>query len=149
MRRAHSIHEMREYLGRRSQDEEMISQVVARLREQKYLDDARYAADFARLHSQTRKQGRFRIARELRTRGVPDRYIDEALDAAFAETDEGQMVRAKLKRRLAHIRGPLDQRKRASLYASLLRAGFSGETIRAELRNVTRGGVELPSEGVD
>jgi len=149
MRRAHSIHEMREYLGRRSQDEDMISQVVARLREQKYLDDARYAADYARLHSQTRKQGRFRISRELRARGVPDHYIDAALDTALAETDEAQMVRAKLQRRLAHLRGPVDERKRASLYASLLRAGFSGETIRAELRNVTHGATELPSEAVE
>ena len=71
MRRAHSIHEMREYLNRRAEDLELVSPVVARLREHNYLDDARYALDYARTHAQSRRQGRFRIARELRARGVP------------------------------------------------------------------------------
>lgn len=142
MRRAHSIHEMREYLVRRSEDVELVSPVIARLCEQKYLDDSRYALEYARQHAQTRRQGRFRIACELRRRGVPDRHIEAALDAIFAETDESGLVRARLKRRLSHIGGPLDQRKLASLYRSLLRAGFSAEVIRAELRGVTR--VDLP-----
>jgi regulatory protein len=134
MRRAHSIHQMRAYLGRRADDEDLISHVIARLREQTYLDDARYAADFARQHAQLRRQGRFRITRELRARGVPDQHIEAALDSAFADGDESALVRARLKRQLARVRGPLDQRKTASLYRSLLRAGFSGDLIRAELR---------------
>ena len=66
MRRAHSIHEMRDYLTRRADDADLVSRVVAKLRERAYLDDARYALDYARSHAQSRRQGRFRIARELR-----------------------------------------------------------------------------------
>ena len=139
MRRAHSIHEMKEYLERRVEDKELVAPVIARLRELKYLDDARYALDYARNHAQLRRQGRFRIARELRGRGVPDRHIEAALDAVFAETDEATLVRARLKRRLSNIRGPLDERKFASLYRSLLRAGFSSDVIRDELSAVRRG----------
>ena len=151
MRRAHSIHEMREYLTRRADGAELVSRVVAKLRERAYLDDARYALDYARAHAQSRRQGRFRIARELRSRGDPDRYIEAAIDAVFAETDEATLVRNRLKRRLAHVRGPLDQRKIASLYASLLRAGFPSDTIRAEIRAATHASVPespeiLPSE---
>jgi regulatory protein len=142
MRRGHSIHEMRQYLERRADDKELVSHVIARLRELNYLDDARYALDFARNHAKLRRQGRFRIARELRGRGVPDRHIEAALDAVFADTDEASLVRARLKRRLAHLRGPLGQNKIASLYRSLLGAGFSSDVIRAELRGVTRG--DLP-----
>ncbi len=142
-RRAHSIHEMREYLERRAEDGDIVSPVIARLREQNYLDDAKYALTYARQHANTRRQGRFRIARELRTRGVPDRHIEAALDAVFAETDEGALVRARLKRQLAHIRGNLGERKVASIYRSLLRAGFSSDIIRAELRGVTHG--DLPA----
>jgi regulatory protein len=139
MRRAHSIHEMKDYLARRANDPEQIGPIIARLRESRYLDDARYATDYARLHAQGRRQGRFRIARELRGRGVPDQHINAALDAVFAETDESALVRARLKRRLAHLRLPLDQRKISSLYRSLLAAGFSADLIRAELRATTRG----------
>lgn len=146
MRRAHSIHEMREYLARRADDNELVSSVVAKLRERAYLDDARYALDYARAHAQSRRQGRFRIARELRSRGVPDRHIEAAIDAVFAETDEAGLVRSRLKRRLAHFRGPLDQRKLASLYASLLRAGFSADIIRTEILAATRASVDDPPE---
>jgi SOS response regulatory protein OraA/RecX len=34
------------------------------------------------------------------------------------------------------LRGPLDERRKASLYRSLLRAGFSSDIIRRELRSV-------------
>lgn len=150
MRRAHSIHEMRAYLQRRAVEDDAVDRVVARLREQKYLDDDRYAAEFARQHANSRRQGRFRIARELRTRGVPDRHIDAALDAVFAETGEAELVRARLKRRLAHVRGTLDQRQIAGIYRSLLRAGFSADLIRAELRGLTRGDLpELPEMDAD
>ncbi len=138
MRRAHSIHEMREYLGRRSETKDHIDPVIARLREQNYLDDARYALDYARQHANSRRQGRFRIARELRARGVPDRHIEAALEAAFAETDEASSVRARLQRHVSHFRGGLDRRKLASLHRSLLRAGFSSDIIRAELRLAAR-----------
>jgi regulatory protein len=138
MRRAYSIHEIRQFLERRAEDKELIARVIARLRELTYLDDARYALDYARTHAHSRRQGRFRIARELRARGVPDRHIVAALDAIFADTDEGALVRARLKRRLGHMRGPLDGRKLASLYRSLLRAGFSADLIRTELRAAAR-----------
>ena len=142
MRRAHSVHEMRKYLERRSEEKEAVLSVIARLREQNYLDDARYAAEFARLHANSRRQGRFRIARELRARGVTDRHIEAAVDAVFAETDEASLVRDRIQRKLARMRGSsdakIDQKKIASLYRSLLAAGFSGDTIRAEIRKATR-----------
>jgi len=149
MRRAHSIHEMREYLERRAEDKDQIPAVIARLREHNYLDDARYAVEYARHHAQSRRQGRFRIARELRARGVPDRHIEAALDAIFAEADESTLVRAHLKRRLAHFRGAIDERKLASLYRSLLRAGFSADVIRAELKGITRGDLRDLPDAVD
>jgi regulatory protein len=142
MRRAFSIHEMKQYLERRAEKNDLIPPVIARLRELNYLDDARYALEYARHHSQARRQGRFRIARELRGRGVPDEHIDAALAAVFADTDESTLVRARLKRRLSHLRGALDEKKIASLYRMLLRAGFSSDIIRKELRGVTHG--DLP-----
>ena len=142
MRRPYSIHEMKQYLERRAEKKELIPPVIARLRELNYLDDARYALEYARHHAQGRRQGRYRIVRELRGRGVPDADIDTALTAVFADTDESALIRARLKRRLSHLRGALDEKKIASLYRMLLRAGFSSDVIRRELRGVTRG--DLP-----
>lgn len=137
MRRGHSIYEMKKYLEARAEDKSLVRGVLDRLKKQNYLDDARYALECARIYAISRRRGRFRIARDLRARGLPDRHIEAALEAVFAETDEASLVRARLKRRLAQRRGPLDERARASLYRSLLRAGFSSDTIRAELRAVS------------
>jgi regulatory protein len=149
-RRAHSVYEMKQALERRAVDPAIIPAVIARLRANKYLDDTRYARDFARRHASGRRQGRFRIERELRRRGVPDRHIEAALAGAFAETDESTLVRQRIERKLKLLRGPLDQRRTASLYASLLRAGFSADLIRRELRAVSLSSAEevpeIPAE---
>ncbi len=138
VRRSYSVHEMSVYLKRRAQDESAVPRLLARLQDHKYLDDSRYARQFVRVRSELRRQGRFRIARELRSRGVPEPAIEMALQERALEADDGAIVRARLERRLKTLRLPLDERRIASLYRSLLRAGFSSETIRRELRSITR-----------
>jgi regulatory protein len=145
MRHPYSVHEMKTHLERRAEHKEHVPPIIVRLRELNYLDDAKYALNFAAQHARLRRQGKFRIARDLRTKGVPDRYIDEALASVFAENDEATLVKERIKRKLAHLRGPLEQKKLASLYRNLLTAGFSSEIIRAELKGITRGDIpELP-----
>ena len=149
-RRAHSVREMRVYLQRRAADDEAVARVVARLKQAKFLDDARYARQFVRARAEIRRQGRFRIARDLRTRGVPDKHIEAALDERAEETDDGAMVRARIARRLKSLRGPLDERCIASLCRSLLRAGFPSDVVRREVRAVSKVSVEeLPETSPD
>ena len=149
-RRAYSVYEMRTYLERRADDKTAVKQVLDRLKEHDYLDDARYARQFVRLRAEHRKQGAFRIARDLRARGVPDRHIEAALNERTSTVSENEVVRARLERRLKALRGPIDERRTASLYRSLLRAGFSADTIRHELRELTKTRLEelpeIPSE---
>lgn len=144
MRRAHSVSEMKKLLARRA-DSDLLAQVVlARLKESGQLDDARYARQFVRQRTEIRRQGRFRIQRDLRARGVPDRHIEAALKAASSDkadslTDEGTLIRQRIARKLKFLRGfpsaeALDEKKVASLYRSLLRAGFSTDAIRRELK---------------
>ncbi len=148
MRRSHSVYEMRQALERRVDDRALARRVLQRLKGEGLLDDARYARQFARFHAESRRQGRFRIARELRARGVPDRHIEAALDEVFAETSEAESVRKRIERKLRTVRGSLDERRIASLYRSLLRAGFSSDVIRAELRAATQRDLEEVVEEV-
>jgi regulatory protein len=134
MRRAYSVHEMNAYLERRSGQPEMARRLVSRLKSEKLIDDARYALEFARQHARSRRQGRHRITRELRTRGVPDRHIESAIAQTFAETDEALLVQKLIERKLRNLRGPLEPRHTASLYRMLMRAGFDSELIRRQLR---------------
>ena len=138
MRRAHSVHEMKKKLERRSENKLLVQLIMARLKENGLIDDARYAKQFARQRTVTRKQGKFRIARDLRGRGIPDRHIEAALEEAGKETDEAAMVRQRIERKLRSYRGEIDERKMASIYGSLLRAGFSSDVVRRELKKATK-----------
>lgn len=150
VRRAHSVFEMRTYLERRTDEPAAAKRVLARLREQQMVDDARYALDFARSRANLRRQGRFRIAQELRRRGVADQYIDPAVAQVFTETDEVVLVRKVIERRIRAVRGPFDERKRASVYRALLRAGFDAQLIQRELREAAKTArAEAASEEVE
>jgi regulatory protein len=137
MRRAHSVSEMKKALARRCEEEKLVKNVVERLKRESLLDDARYARQFTRHRAEARKQGEFRIARELRARGVPDRHIEEALKDAAQETDPAMIVRQRIERKLRTFRGEIDQKKLASLYRSLIGAGFPTDLIRRELHRLT------------
>src|ERR1700731_4261377 len=138
MRRAHSVHEMKQKLERRSDNKLLVQVVMARLKENGQLDDAAYAKQFARQRTEGRKQGKFRVARDLRARGVPDRLIDAALKETAEQNDEAAMVRQRIGGKLRSYRGEIDEKKMASIYSSLLRAGFSADIIRRELKSLTR-----------
>jgi regulatory protein len=143
MRRAHSTFELRTYLERRAEESEAVRRVLSRLKQEKLLDDARYALDFARARATSRRQGAHRIVQELRKRGVPDRAIDDAIAQVFADVDEAAIVRKVIERRTRSARGrldasPLDAKKAASLYRTLVRAGFDGSIIRRELNAAAR-----------
>jgi regulatory protein len=142
-RRAHSVHEMKQALAHRTDDDLLIKQVIDRLKREGLIDDARYAKQFARQRTEVRRQGRFRIARDLRARGVPDQHITAALEENAEQHDEAALVRQRIERKLRSFRGEIDEKKLASLYRSLLRAGFSADIVRREVKSATA--EELPA----
>jgi regulatory protein len=150
-RRSHSVHEMRQYLERRSDDRALAGSVLSRLRAEGLVDDARYARQFALNRSSNRRQGRFRIARELRARGVANIHIAAALEEVASQADESSMIRRRieiwLRRHSFADASTLDRAKTGSLYQNLLRAGFPGDRIRAELRRYgNHASISVPDE---
>src|SRR5215470_17874880 len=146
MRRAHSVHEMKKKLLRKA-DSELLAQVVlARLKESGKLDDSRYAKQFARQRSEVRKQGKFRIARDLRARGVPDRHVNAAIAESADSENEAALVRQRIERKLRSLRGEISDKKFASIYRSLLAAGFPADLIRRELKSLTLEELPEPEE---
>lgn len=137
MRRAHSVQEMKQKLAKHTRNELLVRVVLARLKKNGQLDDEGFAQQFARSRTQSRKQGQYRIARELRARGVPDRAIQSALKESASQTDAGELIRQRIERKLKSLRGEIDDKKIASLYGSLLRAGFPSDLVRRELKRLT------------
>jgi len=137
MRRAHSVQEMKQKLTKCSDNELLVRVVMARLKENGQLNDERYAQQFARNRMLSRKQGQFRIQRELRARGIPNPLIQSAIEESAAQSDPAVVVRQRIERKLKSYKGEVDDKKIASIYASLLRAGFPSDHIRKEIKALT------------
>lgn len=120
-------HELDERLRRRGFDPQVVRQVIDRLREEKWLDDRRFAAEFARTR-RSRHLGRHRIARELQSLGV-DRADASAATQSSPEEERQNLIVACQKRirALSRLRGmPFvsGAEGRRKLAAYLLRQGY-------------------------
>jgi regulatory protein len=131
-RRAYSVAEMRRALEKKYPDSSQVPKVIARLRELHYLDDKKFAEHYASSLARNRAYGRYRIRRELKAKLVDYRQIEPALQQAFGETSERELLEQALAKKLRTLRLPLTRPRFHSLCQSLLRRGFnSGDIIKA------------------
>jgi regulatory protein len=133
-RRAYSIAEMRRALTRRSDSAEAVAEAIARLRQLGYLDDQKFAEQQAGALRRNRAFGPRRIVRELKAKGVNYRFIDAAVEHAFEEVGEHELLEQVLSKKVRNLRPPLTRSRLNSLCRSLLRQGFGGDDIMKAVR---------------
>jgi regulatory protein len=114
------------------QGEAAIAGVVARLKEQRYLDDQSYAETYARLRQQNDKLGARRVRSDLAQKGLKSELIEATVEARYGETDEETLARQHLERK--RIKKPENERETARVVRRLVGAGFSTGTIFKILR---------------
>lgn len=118
---------MRDRVREQPHAELLVDVVIARLKEQKYLNDTNYAESYSRYRKENEKFGRRRVVQDLKAKGVHADIIDKTVGAAYAEVNEEQLARAYLKRK--RLQQPGDQKGAAKVFRNLLRAGFTTRTI--------------------
>ncbi len=118
---------MRGRVARQDGGEALIDRVVARLKEQRYLNDASYAAAYSSFRKENEKFGRLRVTQDLKARGVHAEVIAAAVRAAYEGVDESQLARQFLERK--RIARPQNQKQAARVFRTLARAGFSSAVI--------------------
>jgi regulatory protein len=116
---------------------EAVERCIARLKELGYLDDLRYAENFAASRVRNKPVGRSRLKRELAGKEVAKEVIDQALESVFEAAGEEELIDRAIEKRL-RIRGnPKDANDRKKLIAYLLRLGFDYDLIVKKLKEVT------------
>lgn len=131
-RRMRSIAELKRLLRQRVDSQTEIGQtlvelVIRRLKDQGYLNDAKYASAFSTLRRDNDKFGRRRVINELKIKGVHSEIIDKTVDSTFSEVNEEKQAREYLKRK--RLKKPSDQKQAARIFRQLVRAGFASKTI--------------------
>ena len=122
-----------------------IEAVIIKLKEQRYLNDADYAATFSSMRRDDNKFGSNRVTNELRTKGVHAEVIAKAVTTAYSEVDEETLAREFLARK--RIKKPSvgkrynagsqkqSQKETARVFRLLVRAGFRAGVIIKILKN--------------
>ncbi len=133
-RRDRSEEEVRRHLLRRGVEPTQANGAVDRLREQGYLDDARFAQRFAADRRTLDGWGSARIEAALRAAGIAPEHVEAACGGRGGE-EELAAALALLRRRLALPPGDDHERQRA--LALLVRRGFELELAYAAVRRFT------------
>ena len=134
-----SVEELRErLLATRGAHEALVDEVIARLSEYGYLDDARFAQSFASLRLRERALGRRRLERDLWLKKVDKQTIEVALDEVFAATPEADLVDRAIAKRI-RLRGKPKTREEAKkLFDHLLRQGFEFDLVSEKVRALAK-----------
>src|SRR3954454_9817990 len=125
--RAHSTGELRERLRRRAERVTDIDDVVARLKENGYLDDRRFAEAFATARLSNDRLGRGRVIQDLRQRRVAPALAEKSVKQVYEEVDEQALIDDFIRKK--YRRSPReglfqDEKDLAAAYRRLLRGGF-------------------------
>ena len=136
-RRMRSVAELKRLLRQRVEAESeigttLVELVIRRLKDQGYLNDAKYAAAYSAFRRDNEKFGRRRITTELKAKGVHGEVLDKAVEDTFAEVNEEKHARDYLRRK--RLVKPKDQKQAARIFRQLMRAGFGTKTIFSILR---------------
>ena len=112
--------------------EGVVQAVVARLKEQRYLDDRSYAETYSRLRRENEKFGQRRVRQALGQRGVSSKVVDQVVTESYANTNEETLARQYLERK--RLQKPKDEKETARVMRRLVAAGFSTAVIYRILR---------------
>jgi regulatory protein len=138
-RRMRSVAELKRLLRNRVEADTEIGKtlvelIVVRLKDQGYLNDARYATAFSSYRRDNEKFGRRRVVNDLKAKGVHGDVIEKAVSSVYDDVKEENLARDYLRRK--HLQKPRerDQKQAARIFRQLTRAGFGAKTIFAILK---------------
>jgi regulatory protein len=130
-RKMRSVAELKRLLRQRlppgEVSEAMVEAVIARLKDQKYLNDSAYAAAYSSYRKENQRFGRLRVVSDLKALGVHGDVISKAVTTAYSGANEETLARQYLRRK--RLKKPADAKEAAKIFRTLMRAGYTSRTI--------------------
>ncbi|HHU77614.1 MAG: regulatory protein RecX [Caldicoprobacterales bacterium] len=124
-----------DYLSRKGFEAEAAEEAVRKMEEYGFLNDEKYALDWVQSRKTGKPAGRRKIAYELRSKGISQDILDQALDNLTAEDEFRQAMKLAEKAFERHRSLPLRERM-AKTSQTLQRRGFEWELISRVLRKL-------------
>jgi regulatory protein len=130
--RAQSTGEMRSKLRQRAERPEDVEATIGKLKEYGFLDDRRYAENFAAARLENDGFGKQRALRDLNQRRIAPAVAEVAVEQVYTGKDETALIEAFIRRRYRNAdREKLFQQDKdlASAFRRLRMAGFQTGNI--------------------
>ncbi len=128
-RRELSEAQVRQRLARKGHGAGDIDDAVARLRQERAIDDARVAEAIARTETSVRRRGKVRVRMQIERAGIAKAVAKRAMDEVFDTVDDDALLEASLKKRLRDRETIADDREFQRLYRYLAGQGFESDRI--------------------
>ena len=145
-RRALTAAEIRQRLREKAASPDDIEPVMSKLAEYGYLNDERFAENFAGARRSNQSFGRMRVLQDLRVRRVESETAGQAVDKIFAGTDEVKLVEEYVARKFRNRNMKeylADPGHLASAYRKLRYAGFGSSACIRVLKRYTERAEEI------
>jgi regulatory protein len=133
-RRELSEKQVRQRLARKGHDAEAVDAAIARLREERAIDDARVAEAIARTETSVRRRGKLRVRMQIERAGIAKAIAKQAIDTVFDAIDDAALLEASLRKRLRGRETIADDREFQRLYRYLVGQGFESDRVLAALK---------------
>ena len=125
--------QVRQRLARKGHEADAIDVAVARLREERAIDDERVAEAIARTQTSIRRRGKLRVRRQIENAGIAAPTARRAIDEVFANVDADALLQASLAKRLRGRETIADDAEFRRLYRYLVGQGFDVDQVMKAL----------------
>jgi regulatory protein len=133
-RRELSEKQVRQRLARKEYDQDEIDEAVARLREERAINDQRVAEAIARMETGIRKRGKVRVRMQIERAGIAKDTAKAAIDEVFGNLDDAALLESSLNKRLRGRETIADDREFQRLFRYLIGQGFESDRVMQVLR---------------
>ena len=112
---------------------EIIQKTISELEDKEYLNDLRFAQQWAEVRSETKPRGRYLLKLELKKKGIEDSVINDALTNIPDEEDLAREFGEKYMRKLSEVDREVFVKK---MTGALQRKGFSYSVTKEVVGNL-------------
>jgi regulatory protein len=133
-RRELSEQQVRQRLARKQYPQDEIDDAIARLRQERAINDQRVAEAIARTETAIRKRGKVRVRMQLERAGIAKETAKAAIDEVFEAIDDDALLQSSLRKRLRGRETIADDREFQRLFRYLIGQGFESDRVLQALR---------------
>jgi regulatory protein len=145
--KARSIKELKERLLEKDwTNEQIVDEVIEKLKSYGYLNDETFAKSLAASKLRQKPMGKRLLQQKLSMKKLDKETVETALEKAFEDTPEDELIDRAIAKRLRLKGKPKDRDAAKKFYDYLLRQGFSYDLVSSKMRELAKIGEESDTD---